>query len=265
MSEGFPPPAPPHGGVLHHPMLAVDIVGFGRYAPADHRHLRDALYRIVTASFAATAVPLDPRWHEDRGDGILVIAPADISVALLLGYLPHHLHAELRRYNQVSAPAVQLRLRLAVNAGYVQTDAHGAGGRELLHLFRMLDAPGFKTALAATDSSLGLITSDYLYNEIVRSSPGLLDPAAFTQTTIAHKETRAPAWMWLTPTTAHAQPGTPRTPRPGAPHADAQDSPPGPCATAIRPPTRRAAPYRVGGQCSGGVSGDCVDCGSGRM
>ncbi|WP_067463659.1 hypothetical protein [Actinomadura macra] len=209
-----PTPARPPAGVLHHPMLAVDIAGFGRCHPADHQHLRDALYRILVASLAATAVPLEHCAHEDRGDGILVILPTDVSVTPLLGCLPHHLHAELRRYNQVSAPAVQLRLRLAVNAGYLRPDSHGAGGgRELLRLFRMLDAPEFKTVLATAGADLGVITSAHLYEEIVCGTPSLIDHTAWTRSTIAAKETHATTWIWLapTPSTGRPEPGTATT------------------------------------------------------
>ncbi|MFG2004356.1 hypothetical protein ACGFNU_34880 [Spirillospora sp. NPDC048911] len=198
-------------GVLHHAMLAADIVGFGRHDPAIHSYLHTALYRIITESLAEIGVSLDACHREDRGDAVLVIAPADISVEPLLGRWPHHLRAALRHHNQISAATAQLRLRIAVNAGYVRYDGHGVGGRAVLHLFRLLDTAAFKTALDDHRADLGLITSNYLHQEIIRDGPGLIDPAAFTAITVDSKETHGLAWLCL-PAPAFGAGPTPLTP-----------------------------------------------------
>ncbi|MEU6037582.1 hypothetical protein ABZ801_19445 [Actinomadura sp. NPDC047616] len=192
---GVRPPVVP--GMLHRAVVAVDVIGFGRRVPALHPHLRAALYHVTETAFASVGLPLHLCDHEDRGDGILVIAPPDAGIEALLCHLPAHLHAALRHHNQMSARAARLRLRLAVNAGYVHLDRHGAGGRALVHLHRLLDAPAFKTILDDHHADLGLITSDDLYQEIVCGGPGLIDPAAFLQIDVAVKETRARAWMWM--------------------------------------------------------------------
>lgn len=51
---------------MHHGMFALDIIGFGRRAPAIHPHLREALYRIVTTAFTAIGAPLEKCHDEDR-------------------------------------------------------------------------------------------------------------------------------------------------------------------------------------------------------
>ncbi|GAA2611797.1 hypothetical protein SMC26_10505 [Actinomadura fulvescens] len=196
-------------GALHHAMLAADIVGFGSHDPAVHSYLHTALYRIITESLAEIDVPLQHCHHEDRGDAILVIAPTRISVEPLLGRWPHHLRAALRHHNRISAATAQLRLRVAVNAGYVQRDEHGVGGRAVLHLYRLLDTPAFKAAIDDHSADLGLITSHYLYQEIIRDGPGLIDPATFTAITVDSKETHGPAWLQLPPPASSRTPSAP--------------------------------------------------------
>ncbi|RAY12923.1 hypothetical protein DPM19_23220 [Actinomadura craniellae] len=203
-----PQPAAPASSPLHRAMFAIDITGFGRRNTSVHLHLRAALYRIVTDALTAIGVPFATCHHEDRGDGLLVIAPASVSAELFLGPLPAHLHAGLRRHNRLSSPPAQMQLRAGVNAGYVHIDDHGACGRALIHLYRLLDAPLFKSILKEHPTDLGLITSHYLYQELIDDNPGPLDPGAFTQIAITAKETYAPAWIWLAPAApAPRQPG----------------------------------------------------------
>ncbi|MFI0451800.1 hypothetical protein [Actinomadura sp. 6N118] len=88
-----------------------------------------------------------------------MITPAHVSVEPLLGHWIHQLRAALRQYNRISAATAQLRLRAAIHAGFVKADPYGVGGRAVLHLFRLLDAPTFKTALENNNhADLGLIT-----------------------------------------------------------------------------------------------------------
>lgn len=72
---------------------------------------------------------------------------------------------------------------------------------DLIHLFRLIDAPQFKTQLAASHAEFALITSDYLYTEVIQHGPGLIEPAAYQLITVTNKETQASAWTWR-PSTA---------------------------------------------------------------
>lgn len=183
----------------HHGMAAFDICAFGRRSAALHPYLRDAMYRIVTDCLAEIGTPLDACDDEDRGDGIMVIAPPETSVELLLSPLPVQLRLALRQYNRHATREAQLRLRMAVNAGYLRRDRKGFTGDALIRLFRLLDAAEFKAALTAHGGELGLITSDDVHRQLIHDSPGLVDAAAFKPIEIANKETTGPAWIWLPP------------------------------------------------------------------
>ena len=178
-------------------ILAIDIVGYGRLCGnADmHTILRETAYRQLAAAFAMTQIPLDACTVEDRGDGALVVLPAAVDCDHCLDPLAHHLAATLRRHNQNVGGAARLRLRMAVHFGYIQRDRHGVCGHAATHLFRLIEAPAFKTAMQSADSDLGMLVSDQLYNDALER--GLINPGAYRPVRVAVKETRAKGWLWL--------------------------------------------------------------------
>jgi hypothetical protein len=84
---------------------------------------------------------------------------------------------------------------MSVHAGYVQCDDHGVGGADVIHLFRLLDAPALKTQLADHDDDLALIVSHYLYE--VAKGYRSIDPAGYRPITVDLKETHTRAWIRL--------------------------------------------------------------------
>lgn len=182
---------------VHCAMFAVDVVAFGSHRDIDtQRYVRACLYQIVGDACHAAGLPLNSCHHEDRGDGILVVAPAFVS-AELLDAVAAHTHAELRRHNKQVATTARIQLRMAVHAGYVRHDQWGVMGRDVVHLFRLLNAAQFKVRFAAGDAEFALISSSYLYKEVIQEGPGLIEPGAYQPLTLINKETHATAWTWL--------------------------------------------------------------------
>jgi hypothetical protein len=182
-------------------IAAFDVVAFGDRRRDDdvQVHVRTELYRILREAFDRSAVAWHGCHHEDRGDGVLVIVPPLVSVELLIDPLIDRVRAGLRRHNKLSSEAAQIRLRMALHAGHVRFDEHGVAGHALIHVFRMLEAPTFKTAFAASGSELGLIASDRLYEEVIRHGPGLIDPGVYEPVHVSVKETRTQAWVHFPP------------------------------------------------------------------
>lgn len=181
---------------VHCALLAIDITAFGGRDTGTQQLLHVELYRIAEAACEAAGMPWSTCHREDRGDGILLIAPPDCS-AELLDPVAAHLRAELRRHNGHAGETAKMRLRVAIHAGYVRHDGDGVCGGDLVHLFRLLEAPQFKTRMATAQADFALIASGYLYEEVIRHGPGLIEPAAYEHITIAKKETRTDAWTWL--------------------------------------------------------------------
>lgn len=181
----------------HCSMFAVDIASFSQRDPDLQTHLRAALYAIIEDACRAAGVPWEHSHHEDRGDGIVLITSGDTSVKIMLDSLIIHIRRGLRAHNKVASAAAQIRLRMAVHAGFVNFDVHGASGPAIIHLFRLLDAPALKFHFAQHHGDFALIVSDYLYTEVVPYGSGLIEPASFYPIPVTVKETNCHAWIWL--------------------------------------------------------------------
>ncbi|MFD0689568.1 hypothetical protein [Actinomadura fibrosa] len=182
-------------------LIAVDIVSFG--APerdeAIQAQLRQLMYVRLRKAFEITCLPWLACYVEDRGDGALIVLPPDVPAYLLLDPLAHHLKAVLRHGNRLYSRALQMRLRVAVNAGFVHRDAYGVVGHAVNHLFRFLDAPAFKEAISLSEAEVGLIVSDRLYGDVAGSG-GYVDQAQYRPVQVVCKETKADAHVWLSRT-----------------------------------------------------------------
>jgi hypothetical protein len=181
----------------HLPMFAVDIASFGARDPDIQLYVRDALYRMVRAACDAGGVPWARCHREDRGDGILVLAPAGTSETALLDSLVTHLRTGIRTHNKAARPAAHIRLRVAVTAGYVTGDAYGVAGRTVIQLFRMLDSPALKTLFSEHGGDFVLIVSPTLYQEVITYGRGMIDPESFLAIDLDLKETHDRGWVWL--------------------------------------------------------------------
>jgi hypothetical protein len=180
-------------------MLAVDIASYSRRRPDIQLHLRKVLYQIVPDACEASGMPWDSCYREDRGDSILVLPPADTDADALVNTLVIRLHTELRKHNKTAAASAQIQLRQAIHAGWVSRDDQGISGHAVNHLFRMLEAPAFKSELAAHGGALGVIISAGLYREAVQYTAGPVAPDALRRINVDVKETKEPGWIWLSP------------------------------------------------------------------
>jgi hypothetical protein len=184
--------------VMESAVIATDIIEFGKhYRDAGAQmYVRHMLYELLIDAFDITGLSWWDCHREDRGDGVLIVAPPDVEPDRFLDPLIHHLNALLRCYSRRAGELTGLRLRMAVHFGYVYYDAHGVTGHVFTHLFRLLEAPAFKEAVAVSGAQLGAIVSDHLYAEAAQHA-GLMNPAAYTPLEVTCKETGSRAWLWL--------------------------------------------------------------------
>ena len=144
---------------MHHTIIAVDVEGFG--ARDDwHQHLvRDGLNAAVRQAFEHCGLSWGDCYHEDRGDGLIALAPTDASNRRIAECLPNELAARLREHNAGVDEAARIRMRVVVHFGEVERDEHGLSSRAVVHAFRLLDSRAVRTALAGSHGLLALITS----------------------------------------------------------------------------------------------------------
>ena len=75
---------------VHRTIVVVDVEGFGDQCRtnADQVAVRAALYRAIRQAFGRAGIPWQECRHEDRGDGLFVLVPAEVPKGLLVERLP---------------------------------------------------------------------------------------------------------------------------------------------------------------------------------
>jgi NB-ARC domain len=181
---------------VHRAIVCVDVEGFGdrRRTNPDQVVARDGLYRALSRAFARSGMCWEDCYHEDRGDGALILVPSDVPKSLLVTDVLRELAAALSEHNQAHDRPARIRLRLAVHAGEICHDAHGVAGTAINVAFRLLEAAPLKRALAGSSGVLAVIASRWFFEEVVRHTPAS-DPASYRRVPIAVKETRDSAWI----------------------------------------------------------------------
>jgi hypothetical protein len=181
---------------VHRAIVVVDVEGFGdqRRTNSHQVAVRDGLYRAMQEAFNRAGIPWDNCSHEDRGDGIFVLVPAEVPKALLAESLPPALVTALRAHNGGHPEPERIRLRMALHAGEIHYDQHGVTAVAVNLAFRLLDAGPLKMALARSSGVLAVIVSSWFFDEVVRHSgvaPG------YRPVEVAVKETTAAGWICL--------------------------------------------------------------------
>lgn len=177
-------------------LLATDVVAFGthyRDTPAQAK-ARHHMYQCLKVTFTLTGLPWAHCYVEDRGDGVLIVAPPIAPADHYLDPMLHQLNAVLRHGNRETGS--RLRMRIALHYGPVHFDDYGVTGPDTLLLFRLLEARTLKKAVSTTDADLAAIISDAIFRDAT-DRDALIDRHAYRPTTASHKEARhIPAWLW---------------------------------------------------------------------
>ncbi|MFB4295328.1 cyclic nucleotide-binding domain-containing protein [Actinomadura sp. NTSP31] len=192
-------PAEPAWSSLHCSILYTDVAGFSASCrnESDRREVRTVLYDVLQRAFEDSGVSWSSCYHEDRGDGVLVIVPPEIPTRAVADPLIAWLGVGLHRHNRRASPATGVRLRVVLHAGRVTWDEEGLSGDAIIHAARMLDAAPLRDALERTGADLAFMASDPVYTTAVRSDVGLLDAASFRMVDFEVKSSRISAWIYV--------------------------------------------------------------------
>jgi tetratricopeptide (TPR) repeat protein len=185
------------GPAVHRTIVAVDVEGFGNPHRTNPNQVavRDGLYRAMREAFRQAGVAWADRDYEDRGDGMFILVGPEVPKSLLVESLPSALVAALRGHNDVHPATERIRLRMALHAGEVHYDEHGATSASINLTFRLLGAGPVKQALAGSSGVLAVITSAWFFEEVVRHSTA--DAAAYRCVPVMAKETSTTGWICL--------------------------------------------------------------------
>jgi len=145
-------------------------------------------------AFHGAGIPWADCDHEDRGDGMFILVGPEVPKSLFVESLPPALIAALHVHNGAHPDSERIRLRMALHAGEVNFDTHGATAASINLTFRLLESGPVKEALADSPGVLAVITSSWFFEEVVRHSP---DAAAYHLVEVAVKETITTGWICL--------------------------------------------------------------------
>ncbi len=182
---------------VHRTIVVVDVEGFGDRCRTNRNQVavRDGLYRAMREAFRHTGIPWAGCDHEDRGDGVFVLVPAEVPKSLFVESLPSAMVSALRAHNSTHPGEERIRLRMALHAGEVNYDQYGATAASINLAFRLLDCGPLKDALAESSGVLAVITSAWFFEEVVRHSKAYAD--AYRPVPVTVKETTTNGWIWL--------------------------------------------------------------------
>jgi len=183
---------------VHRVIVCADVEGFGdrgRTNP-DQVAVRDGLYCALRFAFARSGVRWEDCYHEDRGDGVLVLVPPEVPKAVLVAGVPGELVTALGAHNQAHPGQARIRLRLAVHAGEVCYDEHGVAGTAINFACRLLEAEALKRALGSSRGVLAVIASQWFFEEVIRHAPACT-PASYRRVQVVVKETQDTGWICL--------------------------------------------------------------------
>src|SRR5580658_5052035 len=83
---------------VHRTIVIVDVEGFGDHhrTDVDQVAVRAVLYCALREAFGRAGISWEDCRHEDRGDGLFVLVPAEVPKGLLVEKVPLALAADLR-------------------------------------------------------------------------------------------------------------------------------------------------------------------------
>ncbi|WP_409495973.1 ATP-binding protein [Amycolatopsis sp. cmx-11-12] len=185
-------------GSRHHLIVVADVEGFGdrRRTGPHQRAVRDGLYEVMEAAFAAAGTVWTECYREDRGDAVFALVPGEADKARFVEAALPALVTRLRVHNDTHPEAQRIRLRVALHAGEVGYDEHGVTSSSLTLAFRLCDAAPLKTALASSPGMLAVIASDWLFDDVIRHTPGAA-PATWRPVRVEVKEVATTGWVTL--------------------------------------------------------------------
>jgi CRP-like cAMP-binding protein len=175
-------------------VIYTDVVGFARPTRNDEDRLiiRRALLEMTMTALGHLR---DMCYWEDRGDGLLIVAPPSIPTVEILDNVLGGLSFALKRHNRIYGPQTQIQLCLASDVGPVISDTLGVQGEAIIRAARMIEARALKSSIARNHANLGVVISEFAYNVAIAQPGSLIDPADYRRIHVDVKETSQPAWM----------------------------------------------------------------------
>jgi hypothetical protein len=171
-------------------LVAVDVEKYSARSAIEQLHAQTDLRQVLDE--AASRSGLDRGlWHKQvRGDGELAVLPPEVNVPVVTGTFVRRLETALADLNDARVGRPTLRLRLALHHGTLAPGPFGPIGDAPIVVSRLLDAAPLRKAMAdRRQGDLGLVVSDALFHDVVRTGFCSLGPADFAPIRVVAKGT----------------------------------------------------------------------------
>ncbi|WP_322780632.1 hypothetical protein [Frankia sp. Cas4] len=196
-------------------IVVGDIEGWSSRDSQTQKDLRRRLREVLNRAFTESQLP----WREwadvavsaaDRGDGLLIMIPPDVSIVRLLDPFVDRLAVALRHDRLLHSDWARMRLRLAIHDGEVLPEGSGWAGHDVIEACRLVDAEPLRQALRdEPEADLVVIVSERVHRAAVRDGYGNIRPETFTEVDVVVKTYQARAWVHV-PGIGIAEPSSPR-------------------------------------------------------
>jgi class 3 adenylate cyclase len=180
---------------MHHSILVVDMAGYGRLDNRGQLRARAILDKSIDTAIRTIGLTRACSAIYHRGDGVLMVIPPTISKADLLDPLLPRLAKAIHAAN-ADPTSERVRIRVAVHAGELIQDSTGWFGTDLNLACRLVDAEAAYARLReSVESEIVLVTSDVIYEGVIRHGYRDLDPSDYRRVRVRAKEVDTTAWL----------------------------------------------------------------------
>ncbi|SDT50183.1 hypothetical protein [Actinoplanes derwentensis] len=192
-------------------IVFLDIAEFGKRPDSVAAELRESLYKMVGTAISESGLTADEPAIEDRGDGMLILLPRTGPIEVLGRFL-HELETEVGHRAKSRTPEYRMRLRIAVNSGFVWHDGNGWIGAAINHAARLVDSTAVRAVLGDHPAAhIAVIVSDDLHHGVIAQGHAALDAGAYRECRVIDKEVDARAWIRIPTAPAGSPPPAPDT------------------------------------------------------
>lgn len=179
--------------------LVTDIEGYSSHTAPEHVDAQQRLLEIMKfACRQAGILRVRACDRQDRGDGRLFILSPRLDETLAIPKLVLGLRHGLYLANREPGAFGRIRLRTSMARGSIGYGRTGYVGQPPITACRLLDSRQAKDALASgPGSDLVYITTDELFQDVIRQDYPGLPSKEFTGAHVDDKEYHGTAWIYL--------------------------------------------------------------------
>lgn len=171
-------------------LMKWDVAEYSSRDEPQQARLQDDAVAMVDWSAKRAGLRTESWERQQQGDGELVLLGRDDSEPRLLDEFVSALDWTLREHNRVLLPTQRLQVRVAAHHGVAIEARAGFAGIGVIVVSRLIDSVDLKAALKLTESEVGLIVSDVVFNDTIAQRHTRWDPAEFREVEVRVKEYR---------------------------------------------------------------------------